>query len=130
MTDEITTLTGAQLENVVYRIFTAFYKFNEENVFLVGKTGDFGVDVIATSDDEVTYAVQAKAYSKPVGLAAVQQIVAAKAMYHYDVGVVVTNNRLTRNAKRLASANKIIVVEEQQLRSILYEMNGRSLENV
>ena len=125
MIEEIANLTGSQLENIVYRLFTAYYGFDEQNVHLVGKSGDFGVDVIATSSKEITYAVQAKAYSSSVGLAAVQQIVAAKAMYHYDQGMVVTNNFLTKNARRLAQANKIAIIEGPELLKMLYEMNGR-----
>ena len=125
MIDELTTLTGQQLEQLVYRIFTAYWNFDEENVHLVGKSGDYGVDVIASDQQDRTYAVQAKAYSGKVGLAAVQQIVAAKALYHYDVGIVVTNNVLTLNAHRLARANHIRVIEGQELRNIVYKMNGR-----
>lgn len=122
---DFNSLTGDQLENIVYRLFTAYYGFDEDQVYLVGRSGDFGVDVLATSSEEVTYAVQAKAYSSAVGLAAVQQIVAAKAMYHYDEGWVVTNNFLTKNARRLAIANKIRIVEGPQLLKMINEMNGR-----
>lgn len=126
MIDEIINLTGSQLENIVYRLFTAYYEgFTDESVYLVGKSGDYGVDVIATSSDEVTYAVQAKAYSGSVGLAAVQQIVAAKAMYHYDQGMVVTNSFLTKNAHRLARANNITVIEGPELSQMVLKMNGR-----
>lgn len=126
MIDEIINLTGSQLENIVYRLFTGYYEgFTEDSVHLVGKSGDYGVDVIATSSDEVTYAVQAKAYSGNVGLAAVQQIVAAKAMYHYDQGMVVTNSFLTKNAHRLARANNITVIEGPELSQMLLKMNGR-----
>jgi len=126
MIDEIINLTGSQLENIVYRLFTAYYEgFTDDSVNLVGKSGDYGVDVIATSSDEVTYAVQAKAYSGSVGLAAVQQIVAAKAMYHYDQGMVVTNSFLTKNAHRLARANNITVIEGPELSQMLLKMNGR-----
>ncbi len=126
MIDEIINLTGSQLENLVYRLFTAYYEgFTDDSIYLVGKSGDYGVDVIATSSDEVTYAVQAKAYSGSVGLAAVQQIVAAKALYHYDQGMVVTNSFLTKNAHRLARANNITVIEGPELSQMLLKMNGR-----
>lgn len=121
--NNLMTLSGEQLENVVYRIFTAYYGFTEDQVFLTPKTGDYGVDVIATSQNEKTYAAQVKAYSKPVGLAAVQEIVAAKAMYHYDIGMVFTNNFLTKNAYRLAKANHIKVVQQPELIDILMKIN-------
>lgn len=121
--NNLMTVTGIQLENVVYRIFTAYYGFSEESVFLTPKTGDYGVDVIATSQNEITYAAQVKAYTKPVGLAAVQQIVAAKAMYNYDVGMVFTNNFLTKNAHKLAVANNIKVIQQPDLIEILKKIN-------
>lgn len=127
MITDLKNITGEQLEHIVYRMFTVYYEgFSDENVYLVGKSGDYGVDVVATSDDELMYAVQAKAYTGSVGLAAVQQIVAAKAMYHYDRGMVVTNSYLTKNAKRLAQANHILVIEGPTLVKMVDFMNGRS----
>lgn len=125
MIDELTTVTGAQLEQIVYRLFTSRWNFDEDNVYLVGQSGDYGVDVLATDDTEHQIGVQVKAYSNSVGLPAVQQIVAAKAMYGFDEGWVVTNNVLTKNAHRLARANNIRVIEGQELRRLVYEMNGR-----
>lgn len=127
MINELINISGEQLENIVYRLFTGYYEgFTDDSVFLVGKSGDYGVDVIATSSEEVTYAVQAKAYSGSVGLAAVQQIVAAKAMYHYDQGMVITNSFLTKNAHKLAQANHITVIEGPELSKMILQMNGRT----
>ena len=122
---DITALTGSELEQIVYRLFTSYFKgFSEENVYLTGKSGDYGIDVLATSDNERTYGVQVKAYTGAVGLAAVQQVVAAKAMYHYDMGMVVTNSYLTPNAKILAQSNNIQVIEGAQLLHMIKAMNG------
>ena len=127
MINELINISGEQLENIVYRLFTGYYEgFTDDSVFLVGKSGDYGVDVIATSSEEVTYAVQAKAYSGSVGLAAVQQIVAAKAMYHYDQGMVITNSFLTKNAHKLAQANHITVIEGPELSKMILQMNERT----
>lgn len=124
-TFDITALSGSELEQIVYRLFTSYFKgFSEENVYLTGKSGDYGIDVLATSDNERTYGVQVKAYTGSVGLAAVQQVVAAKAMYHYDMGMIVTNSHLTPNAKILAQSNNIQVVEGPQLLHMIKAMNG------
>ena len=49
-------------------------------------TGDFGADL----DNYIV--VQAKRYSKKVGVKAVQEVVAAKAHYGCREGIVVTSN--------------------------------------
>lgn len=78
------------------------------------KSGDFGVDVLAERDG-VTFAIQAKLYSQPVGVKAVQEVLAGKAYYRCHVGVVATNSSFTRNAEELAEKTGILLWDEQTL---------------
>ena len=64
-------------------------------------TGDQGADIVA--DNGMTrVAVQCKYYSKPVGNAAVQEVIAARAFYEASVAIVVSRFGFTRAAKSLA----------------------------
>lgn len=72
-------------------------------------SGDYGVDVLAKKIGH-RYAVQCKYYSRPVGVSAVQQVVAGMAYYDCDRGIVVTNTTFTRQAKELAELNGIDLI--------------------
>lgn len=73
-------------------------------------SGDFGVDVIAHKRGK-KYAVQCKYYTGSVGLSAVQEAVAGKAMYGCDSAMVVTNSTFTSAARDLAKANNVVLME-------------------
>lgn len=77
-------------------------------------TGDQGVDIIAISDG-VRVVIQCKFYSKPVGNAAVQEVVAGKIFYDGDYAVVVSNNSFTSSARSLAQSGGVVLVHHEQL---------------
>lgn len=76
--------------------------------------GDFGADLVLTKEG-VRTAVQAKRWSKPVGLDAVQQVVAAKAYYHCQLAIVVANQPFTPQARELAAANDVKLWDREVL---------------
>lgn len=101
-------MDGAGYERYVAQYL---YKNGYKKVTQTGKTGDMGVDLVAQKHG-VSYAVQCKYYSKPVSGAAVQEAVAGMAMYGCQRAMVVTNSHLTRNARALAYANHVTVLED------------------
>jgi restriction system protein len=68
--------------------------------------GDYGADLVVARNGKRT-AVQAKRWSKRVGVKAVQEAVAAKGYYNCDAALVVANREFTQQARRLAHANKV-----------------------
>ena len=68
--------------------------------------GDYGADLVLEKDG-VRAIVQAKRWTKNVGVKAIQEAVAAKPMYHCSRAIVVTNRYFTEQAKRLAKANDV-----------------------
>lgn len=76
--------------------------------------GDFGADLIATKDD-LSFAIQCKDTSKPVGVKAVQEAVAARSHYRVDFAVVCASAGFTDAAVELASSNKTILCSAEQL---------------
>ncbi len=77
-------------------------------------TGDYGVDLIAKRGAECI-AVQCKRYGKPVGVAAVQQVVAGALHYHCTSSMVVSNQEFTREAMVLAAEHRCRLVGRRKL---------------
>lgn len=102
-----------EMDGTGYERYVAqyLYKNGYKKVTQTGKTGDMGVDLVAKKHG-VSYAVQCKYYSKPVSGAAVQEAVAGMAMYGCQRAMVVTNSHLTKNARALAYANHVTVLED------------------
>lgn len=71
-------------------------------------SGDFGVDILAEKDG-ITYAVQCKCYSGPVGVQAVQEVYAGRDYYGCMVGAVMTNQYFTAPAVEMARKLKILL---------------------
>lgn len=80
--------------------------------------GDFGADLILQQGDEKTV-VQAKRYSRNVGVKAVQEAVAAKEYYQCAKAMVVTNSYFTKQAQTLAKANQVELWDRETLVSRL-----------
>lgn len=81
-----------------------------ENIKMTPTTGDFGADIIATFNG-VRCCIQCKMYSSPVGIAAVQEVIGAKAHYKCPMAMVFTNSTFTAAAKQLAEENNVILAE-------------------
>ena len=83
-------------------------------------SGDYGVDILAEKDG-VTYAIQCKAYSAPVGVKAVQEAYAGREFYDRMVGAVLTNQYFTKPAVEAAKKLKILLWDRGYLDSMIEE---------
>lgn len=92
-----------------------------KDVEVTRKSGDQGVDVLATLDG-VRYAVQCKCYSSDLGNKPVQEIYAGIALYHCQMGSVMTNRYFTAGAKELAQATGIALWDRDWITSLLQEL--------
>ena len=68
----------------------------------IGRSGDFGGDIIARGFLFSKIVVQCKSYRRPVGVRAVQEVCAAKLYYNASRAAVATNSTFTKQAKELA----------------------------
>ena len=91
------------------------------------ETADYGADLILERDN-LKYVVQAKRWKQNVGIEAIQQIIGAISYYGVDQGMVITNSYFTKNAKKLAQANKIELWDRKKLINMLNQAKGRSLD--
>ena len=71
-----------------------------------GDGADFGVDVVVTEDGDKV-AVQCKNYTRPVGVSAVQEVIAGMRVYGCTRGWVAATSAFTRQAQILAKANDV-----------------------
>lgn len=83
-------------------------------------SGDYGVDILAEKDG-VSYAVQCKAYTSPVGVKAVQEAYAGRDYYDCMVGAVLTNQYFTRPAVEAAKKLKILLWDRGYLDEMMSE---------
>jgi restriction system protein len=107
---EIDRMDGKAFEQRLWLLF----KNRGYGVQSTPYTGDYGADHIITKHG-VRTVVQAKRYSKSVGLEAVQQIVASKATYDCTEALVVTNADFTKAAYELARVNNVQLWERGRL---------------
>ncbi len=76
---------------------------------------DQGLDLVAERSG-LRVAIQCKHYTKPVGVSAVQEIVAARALVGPQArAAVVASRGFTRSAESLAQANRVALVHHRQL---------------
>ena len=81
-------------------------------------SGDYGIDILAEKEG-VTYAVQCKCYTAPVGVKAVQEAYAGRDYYGRMVGAVMTNQYFTSPAVKAAEKLKILLWDGGCLESMM-----------
>lgn len=91
----------------------------------VGAThGDFGGDLIVAKDGK-RIVVQAKRWSKNIGVKAVQEALGARGFYKTDTAMVVANREFTAQACKLARANEVTLWGREILVGALLRTAGR-----
>lgn len=91
-----------------------------QDVEVTRGSGDYGIDILAEKEG-VTYAVQCKCYTAPVGVKAIQEAYAGKAYYDRMVGAVLTNQYFTQPAVEAAGRLKILLWDRGYLESMAEE---------
>lgn len=86
--------------------------------FVMGKSGDQGVDLIVTQGDR-RYAIQAKGYHHSVSNKAVQEAVAGMNYHGCTACAVITNSVFTRSAIELAASNCCVLVGEADIPALV-----------
>jgi restriction system protein len=111
------SMSGTEFEDYVARVARACGL----PVITTTLSGDWGVDIVVGRRPH-RLAVQCKRTSRPVGPAAVQEVVAGAPMHDCTRTMVVTNNNFTAAARRLADVHGCRLVsgrELPQLRSLI-----------
>lgn len=96
------SISGTEFEELCAKLF----EIKGYDATLTKKSGDHGGDIIIKRNG-ISYAVQCKCYSSPVGFDAVKEAYAAKGIYHTDKAAVLTNSTFTKQA--IEDAKKLSV---------------------
>ncbi|MEG4576473.1 restriction endonuclease [Microcoleus sp. N3A4] len=107
---EVDTMTGKEFEIFLYIHFEKL----GYNVTLTQDSQDYGADLILYKDGLKTV-VQAKRSKNPVGIKAVQEVAGAVRHYKGNKGRVITNNKFTENACKLAKSNDVELWDRKRL---------------
>ena len=110
----IDSLDGVAFEKILGKIFESM----GYSVQFTKTSGDQGADLLLSKGDELKI-VQSKCYKDNVSNSAVQEAVAAKAFYKYDLAAVVTNSHFTQGAIDLAEANGVELIDRDKLIELL-----------
>lgn len=107
---EVDEMTGKEFEEfLLVHFINCGY-----SVTLTQDTQDYGADLILDKDGYKTV-VQAKRSKNPVGIKAVQEVAGALRHYKGNKGRVITNNRFTENAYKLAKSNEVELWDRKEL---------------
>lgn len=103
--EDIDLMEGHEFE---YYCAELLKKCGFQEVEVTRGSGDYGIDILAEKEG-ITYAIQCKCYSAPVGVKAVQEAYAGRDYYDRMVGAVLTNQYFTRPAMEAAKKLKILL---------------------
>jgi HJR/Mrr/RecB family endonuclease len=118
--NEIDRMRGTEFEERMKLLF-------EDIGYCIEKTpitGDFGADLIAQRPGE-RIAIQCKRYSYPVGVKAVQEVATSVKHYNADRAIVITNNRFTQQAHKLAKTNEVELWDRTRLIEMLCSVTNK-----
>ncbi|MBO2942792.1 restriction endonuclease [Paenibacillus sp. F411] len=117
---EIDKMDGVQFERYLGHLFRSQgYKAE-----VTQAAGDYGADLVLSKDGK-RIVVQAKRYSKNVGLKAVQEAYGAIALYKASEAWVVSNSGYTEPAYKLAKSNGVRLVNRDELIEMLIQMKEK-----
>ncbi|MBU3574163.1 restriction endonuclease [Priestia aryabhattai] len=87
------------------------------------QSGDFGADLIMEKDEKIVVQAKRYGYKNRVSLSAVQEVYGAKAYYRANQAWVVTNSYYTKQAKELAAACHVKLIDREDLQALIRAIN-------
>ena len=93
-----------------------------KDVVVTKGSGDFGIDILAERDG-ISYGIQCKNYSSPIGVKAVQEVYAGRDYYDCMVGVVMSNQYFTGPAVEAAKKLKIVLWDRGYIEEMMEEVD-------
>lgn len=83
------------------------------------ESGDFGADLVIEDCNGLRGVIQAKRYTGPVGIKAVQEIVGSKSYYKATEAFCITNSSYTKAAITLAKSNNVALLTRKELLKLM-----------
>ena len=94
-----------------------------EEVEVTSGSHDYGVDILADRDG-ISYAIQCKCYSEPIGIKAIQEVYAGKDYYGCMVAVVMTNQYFTKTAEEFAEKLNVMLWDGDIMKKMIMKYGG------
>ena len=114
---DIDQMDGIQFEHYLGQLFRS----QGYHVEVTRASGDFGADLVLKKEGK-KIVVQAKRYSKNVGLKAVQEAQASIAYYKANEAWVISNRDYTEEAKALAKSNGVRLINRSELINMMMKL--------
>lgn len=92
-------------------------------IFETPQSYDYGADLVLYYRGYILV-IQCKCWSAPVGVKAVQEVAGAVPYYHANAGIVISNQSFTTQARRLALANQVMLIDGAALQHMLADVSG------
>ena len=109
--DDTDEMSGTEFEEYAAELL---HRNGIEVLEITKGSGGFGADIIAVLEGERT-AVQCKRYSRPIGVKAVQEAVAAMPYYKCTRAAVITNSTYTKAAVELAAESGVVLWDKEDV---------------
>ncbi|MDA2180092.1 restriction endonuclease [Bacillus cereus] len=84
---------------------------------------DFGADLIFKGKNKIVIQAKRYGFKNKVGIKAIQEIYAAKALYKANEAWVITNSTYTSSAKQLARACNVKLLDRSSLQEFIVQVN-------
>ena len=125
--EEVDHLSGIWFEKMLVQMMLANPRY--KSVRQTQASNDYGIDILA--NDAATgqrLGFQAKRYSSPIGIKAVQEAHAGRDFYQLDRVFVITNSTFTAQARKLAKSLDVGLLDREDLTRWIVEF-GNSAES-
>lgn len=119
--DSLTSIDFMEGHQFEHWCATLLQKIGFANVEVTQGSGDQGVDVLAEKDG-IKYAIQCKCYSSDLGNKPIQEVNTGKAIYHCQIGAVITNRYFTQGGKEAAKATGVLLWDRDWIQEKLKEI--------
>ena len=111
---QLDSLSGIDFENFLKDMFEKL----GYNVQVTKASHDYGADLLVSKNGTLAI-VQAKCYSKTVGIKAIQEVVSAKCHYGATDAFVATNNFFSKDAEILALENGVKLIDRTVIEKMI-----------
>ena len=123
--DQVDGMTGTQFENLIAELLR---RDGLRGVQVIGKSGDQGVDVIATTPHGRKLAIQCKRQNQTVRADRIRNLIGAvHCAYAGYQGVLITSNRFTAPAAEEGRQGQIIMIDRDTLARWMDGQEGGNL---
>jgi len=120
---DIDRMDGYQFEEYLKVLF----KVLGYRPMVTKKSGDYGADVILKGKNKIVIQAKRYGYKNNVSMDAVREVFAAKYYYKADEAWVMTNSFFTKQAKELAKACDVKVLNRYELEKFIVRINPEQM---